>query len=48
MAAPKKYDLEFRERAMRMCRDRLAEGSDSKMGARRHVGALLDLTRIRE
>ena len=43
MPAPKKYDVEFRERAMRMYRDRLAEGSDSKMGARRHVGALLDL-----
>ncbi|CCH75034.1 hypothetical protein BN11_50055 [Nostocoides australiense Ben110] len=28
---------------MRMYRDRLAEGADSKLGARRHVGALLDL-----
>lgn len=43
MAAPKKYDVEFRERAMRMYRDRLVEGVDSKLGARRHVGALLDL-----
>ena len=43
MPAPKKYDTEFRERAMRMYRDRLAEGEDSKLGARRHVGALLDL-----
>ncbi len=43
MPAPKKYDVEFRERAMRMYRDRLAEGEDSKVGARRHVGALLDL-----
>jgi len=43
MAAPKKYDTEFRERAMRMYRDRLAGGEDSKLGARRHVGALLDL-----
>lgn len=37
MAAPKKYDLEFRDRAVRMYRDRLAEGNDSKLGARRHV-----------
>ena len=43
MAAPKKYDREFRERAVRMYRDRLAEGNDSKLGARRHVGSLLDL-----
>lgn len=28
---------------MRMYRDRLAEGADSKLGARRHVGGLLDL-----
>ena len=40
MAAPRKYDLEFRERAVRMYRDRLAEGHESKLGARRHVGAL--------
>lgn len=43
MGAPKKYNLEFRERAVRMYRDRLAEGEDSKVGARRHVGSLLDL-----
>jgi transposase len=43
MAAPRKYDMEFRERAVRMYRDRLTEGRDSKVGARRHVGALLDL-----
>ncbi|WP_162605685.1 transposase [Jiangella ureilytica] len=43
MAAPKKYDVEFRDRAVRMYRDRLAEGNDSKLGARRHVGSLLDL-----
>jgi transposase len=43
MAAPKKYDLEFRDRAVRMYRDRLAEGNDSKLAARRHVGSLLDL-----
>jgi transposase-like protein len=43
VAAPRKYDREFRERAVRMYRDRLAEGNDSKLGARRHVGMLLDL-----
>ena len=43
MAAPKKYDREFVERAVRMYRDRFAEGTDSKLGARRHVGSLLDL-----
>ena len=29
MAAPRKYDAEYRERAVRMYRDRLAEGQDS-------------------
>lgn len=43
MAAPRKYDAEFRERAVRLYRDRLAEGTESKVGARRHVGSLLDL-----
>lgn len=43
MGAPKKYEQEFVERAVRMYRDRLAEGRDSKVGARRHVGSLLDL-----
>ena len=43
MAAPRKYDREFRERAVRMYRDRLGEGEQSLLGARRHVGALLDL-----
>ena len=43
MAAPRKYDQEFRERAVRMYRERLAEPGESKRGARRHVGALLDL-----
>lgn len=28
---------------MRMYRDRLGEGEESKVGARRHIGALLDL-----
>jgi transposase len=43
MSAPRKYDREFRERAVWMYRDRLAEGGTSQLGARRHVGALLDL-----
>ena len=43
MSAPRKYDQEFRERAVRMYRDRLAELGESKRGARRHVGSLLDL-----
>ena len=43
MSAPRKYDQEFRDRAVRMYRDRLVEGDDSKLGARRHVGSLLDL-----
>ena len=43
MAAPRRYDAEFRDRAVRLYRDRLAEGTESKLGARRHVGSLLDL-----
>lgn len=43
MGAARKYDNEFVERAVRMYRDRLASGTDSKVGARRHVGALLDV-----
>jgi hypothetical protein len=43
MGAARKYDSELMERAVRMYRDRLAGGSDSKVGARRHVGALLDV-----
>ena len=43
MSAPRKYEQEFRDRAVRMYRDRLAEAGESKLGARRHVGALLDL-----
>lgn len=42
MAAPRKYDEASRQRAVGMYRDRLAEG-DSKLGARKHVGALLDV-----
>jgi len=43
VSAPRKYDQEFRDRAVRMYRDRLAEPGESKVGARRHVGVLLDL-----
>ncbi len=44
MSAPRKFDQEFRERAVQMYRDRLEqEPSESKLGARRHVGVLLDL-----
>jgi len=43
MSAPRKYDQEFRDRAVRMYRDRLAESGESKLGARRLVGSLLDL-----
>ena len=43
MGAPRKFDAETRERAVRMYRDRLAEAGDTKVAARKHVGALLDI-----
>ena len=43
MGAPRKFDAETRERAVRMYRDRLAEAGDTKIAARKHVGALLDI-----
>jgi transposase len=44
VSAPRKYDEEFRARAVRMYRDRLEQQEgESKVGARRHVGALLDV-----
>jgi transposase-like protein len=43
VSAPRKYDGEFRERAVRMYREKLAEGAESKLGARKHVGSLLDV-----
>jgi transposase-like protein len=43
MSAPRKYDQEFRERAVRMYRERLEETGESKRSVRRHVGTLLDL-----
>ena len=42
MAAPRKFDEASRQRALGMYRDRLDAG-DSKLGARKHVGALLDI-----
>ncbi len=43
MGAQRKFDQEIRDRAVRMYRDRLAEGEHSKVGARRVVGDLLDV-----
>jgi transposase len=43
VSAPKKYNEEFRDRAVRMYRDRLAEPGESKLGARRHAGSLFDI-----
>ena len=43
MSAPRKYDEEFRDRAVRMYRDRLAEPGGTNVGVRRQVGAQLDL-----
>jgi transposase len=43
MSAPRKYDQEFRERAVRMYRERLEETAEPKRSVRRHVGALLDV-----
>lgn len=43
MAAPRKFDQETRERAVRMYEDRLASHDESKLAARKHVGALLDI-----
>lgn len=43
MPAPKKYDAETQERAVRMYLDRLAEGDVSQLGARKEVGELLGI-----
>ena len=43
MPAPKKYDAETQERAVRMYRDRIREYGGPKIAARRHVGELLDI-----
>ena len=43
MPAPRKFDGETRARAVRLYRDRVEEQGDSKVEARRQVGALLDI-----
>ena len=43
MSAPRKFDPETRDRAVRMYEDRVREFGDSKLAARRHVGGLLDI-----
>ena len=43
MSAPRKYDREFRERAVRLYRERLQQQDESKLAVRRHVGVLVDL-----
>lgn len=43
MSAPRKFDREFRDRALRLYRERLQQHDESKLGARRHVGVLLDV-----
>jgi transposase len=43
MSAPRKFDDETRARAVRMYQDRLREHSESKLAARKHVGALLGI-----
>ncbi len=43
MSAPRKYDREFRERAVRLYRERLEQHDESKLRARRQVGVLLDV-----
>lgn len=43
MPAQKKYDEETMDRAVRMYRDRVAEGGISQLGARTEVGELLGI-----
>lgn len=43
MAAPRKFDEETRARAVRMYQDRIRDLGESKLTARRQVGALLDI-----
>ncbi len=43
MPAPSKYDAETRARAERMYQDRLRDHEESKLEARRQVGAMLDI-----
>ena len=43
MGAPRKYDQETRDRAVRMYQDRRAERGESQIEARRRVGELLGI-----
>src|SRR5215207_9322718 len=43
MPAPRKFDEETRARAVRLYADRLRDHGESKLAARKHVGALLDI-----
>ena len=43
MAAPRKFDEETRARAVRMYQDRIRDLGESKLSARRAVGAVLDV-----
>lgn len=43
MSAPKKYDTETQERAVRMYAERIAEGDISQLKARQEVGDLLGI-----
>lgn len=43
MPAPRKFDAETRERAVRLYADRLRDHGESKLAARRHVGELLGI-----
>jgi transposase len=43
VAPPRKFDAETRARAVRMYEDRLRDHGDSKLAARRRVGAILDI-----
>ena len=43
MPAPRKYDEETRARAVRMYEDRIRDRGESKVTARRAVGAVLDI-----
>lgn len=43
MPAPRKFDEETRARAVRLYQDRLRDHGESKLGARQHVGQLLDI-----
>ena len=43
MPAPRKYDEETRARAVRLYQERIRDTAESKLTARRQVGALLDI-----